>query len=130
MFKQDLIKEILKALRAIKSPTNVKVERNPNYYYPLPECLTIKESGIHGLGLFATEDIPANKFLGLSHYHSPSEGILRLPLGGFYNHSDTPNAERLLWSDKNEEYDHLITIKDIQAGEEITVKYSLYKIEP
>ena len=27
-------------------------------YKPLPDSLTIKDSGIHGLGLFAKEEIP------------------------------------------------------------------------
>ena len=34
-------------------------------YNPLPDTLTIKESKVHGLGLFAVERIPAERFLGI-----------------------------------------------------------------
>ena len=33
-------------------------------YNPLPDYITIKESSINGLGLFATEDISANIVIG------------------------------------------------------------------
>ncbi len=36
-------------------------------YRPLPKELTINKSYIEGLGLFAEEDLPANKQLGVSH---------------------------------------------------------------
>lgn len=39
-------------------------------YKPLPSCLTIKESNIHGLGLFAKEKIKENTLLGISHINS------------------------------------------------------------
>ena len=39
-------------------------------YNPLPDALTVAESKIHGLGLFAKEFIPAKTNLGISHvYH-------------------------------------------------------------
>ena len=36
-------------------------------YKPLPDSLTIKTSGIEGLGLFAKKDIPEGITLGISH---------------------------------------------------------------
>ena len=36
-------------------------------YKPLPESLTIKQSGINGLGLFADQDIKRATNLGMSH---------------------------------------------------------------
>ena len=36
-------------------------------YRPLPDGLTIKKSPIEGLGLYATKDIKANTFIGLTH---------------------------------------------------------------
>jgi len=36
-------------------------------YRPLPKSLTIKPSGIEGLGLFATQDIKAGTQLGVTH---------------------------------------------------------------
>ena len=36
-------------------------------YKPLPESVTIKQSGINGLGLFADQDIKQGTNLGMSH---------------------------------------------------------------
>ena len=104
-------------------------------YKPLPDCLTIRKSGIEGLGLFATKDIPKNTVLGLTHIFRPHKEIIRTPLGGFYNHSDNPNCETyknirvgidLVYEQNGSMY--LKTMKNIKSGEEITVKYTLYKI--
>jgi len=37
------------------------------FYRPLKEGLRIRESGIHGVGIFATDNIPKGTRLGLSH---------------------------------------------------------------
>ena len=113
-------------------------------YKPLPESLTIKKSGINGLGLFARENLEKGTDLGMTHLEL-GKLILRTPLGGFLNHSDTPNCvksssllTRQQWNHlndlPNEKYNHdfkqwnLITIKNIKEGEELTLKYTFYKI--
>ena len=62
----------------------------------LHNSLTIKNSSIHGLGIFATHDIPSNSDLGMSHIKNTSghfeNNYIRTPLGGFINHSDEPNC--------------------------------------
>ena len=67
-------------------------------YKPLPNCLTIKKSSIEGLGLFATEEIKANCYIGLTHIKDKDfeNGYIRTPLGGFYNHSNEPNVRRVI----------------------------------
>ena len=67
-------------------------------YKPLPNSLTIKKSPIEGLGLYATEDIKANSFIGLTHIQDKDfeNGYIRTPLGGFYNHSNEPNVCRMV----------------------------------
>ena len=67
-------------------------------YKPLPNCLTIKKSPIEGLGLYATKDIKANSFIGLTHIQDEDfeNGYIRTPLGGFYNHSNEPNIRRIV----------------------------------
>ena len=92
-------------------------------YRPLPESLTIKSSGIDGLGLFATQHIPANTQLGVSHIIISDE-IIRLPLGGFINHKDNPNCVRIAVGNKS----YLHTIKDIEQDDELTLKYTIYNI--
>jgi len=67
-------------------------------YRPLPEQLTIKNSSIEGLGLFATQDIKANSFLGITHIRDEQfeNKYIRTPLGGFYNHSNVPTVMRMV----------------------------------
>ena len=52
-------------------------------YKPLPKCLTIKTSPIEGLGLYATENIKANTYLGLTHIQD--KNFENLPVHGGSN---------------------------------------------
>ena len=67
-------------------------------YRPLPSELTIKQSKIEGLGLFATAKIMKNSFIGLTHIRDEMfEGkYIRTPLGGFYNHSKNSNIMKMV----------------------------------
>jgi SET domain-containing protein len=103
-------------------------------YKPLPDSLTIKDSGIHDLGLFAKEGVAQGTNLGTSHIKI-GEHILRTPLGGFINHSNTHNCVKveLRSSDQLDPYYphkhwNLVTVRDIKAGEELTVRYTFYKV--
>ena len=103
-------------------------------YKPLPDSLTIKDSGIHDLGLFAKEGVSQGTNLGTSHIKI-GEHILRTPLGGFINHSNTHNCVKveLRSSDQLDRYYphkhwNLVTVRDIKAGEELTVRYTFYKV--
>ena len=101
-------------------------------YKPLPESVTIKESGVHGLGLFADQQIMQGTNLGMSHIKI-GETIIRTPLGGFINHSNEPNCIKteLRANGIDETFLkkwNLITIKDIKGGEELTVRYTFYNI--
>ena len=97
-------------------------------YKPLPDSLTIKESNIEGLGLFATGSISKGTKFGISHVHNADfeDGWIRTPLGGFINHSEEPNI--IKWKDLVTNHYHLVAIKDIKDNEELTVKYTLYRI--
>jgi SET domain-containing protein len=93
-------------------------------YRPLPPYLTIKESNIDGLGLFTTKDLGEGENLGISHiYHRKFEGGIRTPLGGFINHSENSNVVLKMLRDG---FTHMITKKEIKAGEELTCTYTLY----
>jgi len=98
-------------------------------YKPLPEYLAIGPSDIHGAGIFATDDIPKEIEMGISHVYDPEfqNDYIRTPLGGFINHSEKPNCE-LVDKDDDYHYKTIRTIKKIEAGQEITLKYSLYDI--
>ena len=100
-------------------------------YKPLPDSLTIKQSKVNGLGLFATEGIAQGTNLGTSHIKI-NETIIRTPLGGFINHADEPNCVKveLLMRDDSLDYKkwNLVTMQDIKEGEELTLTYTFYKI--
>ena len=98
-------------------------------YKPLPDYLSIGPSNIHGAGIIANEDIPAEIDLGISHVYDPEfqHNYIRTPLGGFVNHSENANCE-LIEDDEDVTYKRIRTIRKIVAGEELTLEYSLYKI--
>ncbi len=106
-------------------------------YRPLHEYLTIKESKIEGLGLFATDEIYEDICFGVTHVHDIrfEDSLIRTPLGGFINHSDNPNCiikkeeEGSNTMEKGFPVIHLLTtLRNIQAGEELTVRYTTYKV--
>ncbi len=94
------------------------------YYMPLPDSLTIMKSEVHGLGLYAVSKIDAKVNLGISHIKDErfENSYSRTPLGGFFNHSETPNCEVIYDFD----FIYLKTLVDIQPGEELTVHYTFY----
>mgnify|MGYP001165373817 CR=1 FL=1 len=96
-------------------------------YKPLPNYLTIKQSKVHGLGLFATEDLPVGLHIGITHVKDDrfEDGYIRTPLGGFFNHSEQPNVKAM----PKDDYIILVVLKDIKAGEELVANYWLYKIK-
>ena len=97
-------------------------------YKPLPDYITIKESPINGLGLFATERITKGTLIGITHHvnSNSQDGVIRTPLGGFGNHSDTPNCFKLLMEGKTW---WIGADTDIEVGEELTWKYTLYNVK-
>ena len=105
-------------------------------YKPLPESLTIKQSGINGIRLFADQKIMQGTNLGMSHLKI-GDTIFRTPLGGFINHANDPNCVKAELRMTNEDMQghkytykkwNLITIRNIKEGEELTVRYTFYKI--
>ena len=100
-------------------------------YKPLPDSLTIKQSGINGLGLFAKEGIGQGTNLGMSHLEI-GEKVIRTPLGGFINHADNNNCVKGELHMMNEKFKYkkwnLLTLQDIKEGEELTLRYTFYKV--
>ena len=97
-------------------------------YEPLPAGLTIQKSSIEGLGVFTNKFIEKDTDLGLSHIVVDDE-LIRTPLGGFINHSDKPNCIKVkeTVSVDGDRYT-LYTLRNIRAWEELTVKYTFYKV--
>ena len=99
-----------------------------NNYKPLPDGLIIKDSGIEGQGLFTTRELAIGCNLGISHYRINNEYI-RTPLGGFINHSDEPNCHKIESPEESMlTYYSLVTSRDIDKYEELTLTYTLYTV--
>ena len=104
-------------------------------YKPLPKELRLGFSDIHDIGVFAKEVIAPGTNFGMTHLQF-GENLIRTPMGGFLNHSDKPNCEKVKLkftnSDKEGAYLfikwNLITLKNIKEGEELTLTYTFYKI--
>ena len=104
-------------------------------YKPLSENLRLGFSDIHDIGVFAKELIPRAANLGMTHLQF-GKTLIRTPLGGFLNHSDDPNCEKVKLKFTNEDKEpaymfnkwNLITLKDIKEGEELTLTYTFYKL--
>ena len=101
-------------------------------YKPLPKELRLGFSDIHDIGVFAKEAIPRATNFGMTHLQF-GKNLIRTPLGGFLNHSDDPNCEKVklkFTNNKNFLFNkwNLVTLKDIKEGEELTLTYTFYKL--
>jgi len=96
-------------------------------YKPLPKELRLGFSDIHDIGVFAKEKIRRGHDLGISHL-KVDDNLYRTPLGGFINHSDTPNCSKTMVRVNDYKVWHLITLADIKEGAELTLEYTFYKI--
>tara|TARA_R100000306_G_scaffold30542_1_gene32960 strand:+ start:248 stop:589 length:342 start_codon:yes stop_codon:yes gene_type:complete len=106
-------------------------------YRPLPPEVTIRQSCIDGLGLFAACDMEKGHRLGITHIANDNfeNQYIRTPLGGFINHSNTANCTLIKTNPSLELSDNggdavlvLVTKQLIVANTELTTYYSLYKI--
>ena len=100
-------------------------------YNPLPNSVEVRKSSIHGYGLFATTFIKRGTHLGVSHIYAPGfeTSYIRTPVGGFVNHSEEPNCVKIESPEASMlTYFSLVTSKDIEKDEELTVKYTLYHV--
>ena len=95
-----------------------------NTYRPLPDNVHLDYSPIDGMGVFAKYDLDAKIFIGITHIAPRKEDLprQRTPLGGFINHSDTPNCFIVV----EPEWSRMYTVRPIMQGEELTVYYTGY----
>ena len=102
---------------------------------PLPDSITIRESKIEGLGVFATKDLPSETDLGISHVYDNRfpDNYIRLPLGAFINHHEMPNCKAIVSESLESlgkiKHIRIITDKDVLSGEELTLNYIINKLD-
>ena len=89
--------------------------------------MTVGESEIDGIGVFATQNIEEAVDLGSTHIKVPMiAGYIRTPLGGFINHSEEPNCYLVLSQDWDDyRVYNVMTLCEIQEGDEITLNYDM-----
>ena len=99
-------------------------------YSPLPPRLTIQPSLISGLGLFATAGIAQGTNLGTTHIKVDGT-IFRTPLGGFINCDENANCVKVEMRTEGSITDkwNLLTLRNINNGEELTLKYTFYTVK-
>ena len=100
-------------------------------YKPLPDYVEIRNSPIHGVGLFAKNPIEKGKHLGVSHIYAPGfeTSYIRTPVGGFINHSEEPNCHKIESPDESViTYFSLVASRNIEKDEELTITYTLYNV--
>ena len=100
-------------------------------YKPLPDYVEIRNSPIHGVGLFAKTSIEKGKHLGVSHIYAPGfeTSYIRTPVGGFINHSKEPNCHKIESLEESTiTYFSLVASRNIEKDEELTITYTLYNV--
>jgi SET domain-containing protein len=103
-----------------------KLQQNNKHFRPLKPYLTVKKSGIEGLGLFADEDIPVGEAIGVTHVEDYrfKDGYIRTATGAFINHSEAPNIGLV----NNSDMKYGKALRHIKKGEELTTQYTLYSL--
>ena len=114
---------------------NKSPDKLPEWYEHrhFPRNLYKAKSEIHGYGIFAAEEILKGDHLPVTHIEMNSswEGhqLVRTIFGDYLNHSATPNcgiSSSLHFGSEVFVY-IAISLRDIEAGEELTVNYHLYR---
>ena len=115
----------------------------PNYQRQMNDCVEIKESPIHGKGVFAIRDIKAGEIIAVSHvtllHHNEQMpeliATLEFPwsdeyyalclsdVGSFFNHDKNFSA-KVYHQDKEKLTQTFSATRDIKKGEEVMIYYN------
>ena len=83
-------------------------------------CCDLKDSNVHGKGIFAVRDLQKGQRLFETHSSvTDVRGWVNLVPNCLYNHSDTPNCGSVTEG----KWKYLVTLRDIVEGEELLVDY-------
>jgi SET domain-containing protein len=82
-----------------------------------------RQSDIHGYGMFAIEDIPAQTLIGLGSVNYKYKTLL----GRYTNHSINPNC-LFVYLANNDVV--MISLRDISSGEELLIDYRDHLLNP
>tara|TARA_A100001201_G_scaffold98282_1_gene84713 strand:+ start:132 stop:545 length:414 start_codon:yes stop_codon:yes gene_type:complete len=104
-----------------KYKNDAKVCHTLKLNHEMSKNLHIKNSDIHGKGLFAKYNIKKDCVIQPTHVKNKKYGVINLVPNSDYNHSkDNENCKII--TDNNIKY--LVATKDINEGQEIFVDYT------
>jgi SET domain-containing protein len=83
----------------------------------------IKDSDIHGKGVFATKKISPGEFINIALFKGHNDDFSTTTFGAHLNHSYEPNARTRFEGD----YYRTYSTGEINPGDEITVDYTKNK---
>ena len=83
--------------------------------------LEVKDSPIHGMGIFSSEFIPAHTNLGVAQVKRDDGRYDITELGRYHNHSKNPTCYNVMQDGAR----YLYTHKILNPGDEITIDYTL-----
>ena len=91
-----------------------------NWRSLMSEC-EFKKSDVHGKGIFASKNLRENQVLFETHKKTSGnlQWVNLVPNCSYY-HSSNPNCQSLTLGD----FKYLVTLKEIQEGEELLVDYT------
>ena len=84
-------------------------------------CCDLRQSMVHGKGIFATEKLQENQVLFETHTKTCGDiqWVNLLP-NHLYNHSTYPNSSSMTLGN----FKYLVTLRDIEVDEELLVDYT------
>ena len=89
----------------------------------LPDCINLKKSSVHGLGLFATERITKGTTIHTTHFKHPPDGWINLVPNCRYNHSEV-NENCEIITLESPQIKQIRSLVDIPEGQELFVDYT------
>jgi len=110
MYSNKLVVKFLEAIKKNNDNTEVK-----NF--------EIKDSNIHGKGVFATKKMNSGDLINVALFKGKDSGFNTTTFGAHINHSSKPNARTRFEGD----YYRTYSTKEINPGDEITVDYKVNK---
>ena len=110
-----------KAMKETKSFSQINARTK------MADSVSIRPSEIHGVGIFANEDIPESTFIQKTHFKHEEMGWINLVPNNQYNHSElNANCKVELTTccqENNYKCKELVTLRLIKKDEEILVNY-------
>lgn len=103
---------------------NKKAFIQPKIKGQISDLVAVKKSPVHGVGIFAKEDIAAGTFIHYTHITTKEYGWINIHPNNLANHSKVNRNCESVMSKDQENIKEIVTTTDIKAGEELFLDYS------